>query len=134
MQHRPHFHTPSPRAYYTGAPRFHTTRENTDEKGQFFSISPLQWISCITRSGTHYLDMGRQMYLMPTLNTTPDSFSDGDDHFSLTAATSYLRSAVEAGTDILDIGGYSTRPGSGFITRRRNTPVIQAIRRTYARS
>jgi len=76
---------------------------------------------------------GPKTYLMATLNTTPDSFSDGYDHFSLTAATSYARSAVEAGADLLDIGGYSTRPGSGFISPeeeiRRTIPVIQAIRK-----
>lgn len=70
---------------------------------------------------------------MATLNTTPDSFSDGGDHFSLTAATSYARSSVEAGADMLDIGGYSTRPGSGFISPdeeiKRTVPVIQAIRK-----
>ena len=76
---------------------------------------------------------GIKTYLMATLNTTPDSFSDGGDHVSLTAATSYARSAVEAGADMLDIGGYSTRPGSGFISPdeeiERTVPVIQAIRK-----
>ena len=76
---------------------------------------------------------GTKTYLMATLNTTPDSFSDGGDHFSMTAATSYARSAVEAGADIIDIGGYSTRPGSGFISPgeeiNRIVPVIQAIRK-----
>ena len=75
---------------------------------------------------------GIKTYLMATLNTTPDSFSDGGDHFSLTTATSYARSAVEAGADLLDIGGYSTRPGSDFISQdeeiKRTVPVIQAIR------
>jgi dihydroneopterin aldolase/2-amino-4-hydroxy-6-hydroxymethyldihydropteridine diphosphokinase/dihydropteroate synthase len=76
---------------------------------------------------------GTKTYLMATLNTTPDSFSDGGDHFSLTAATSYARSAVEAGADILDIGGYSTRPGSSFISPddeiKRTVPVIRAMRK-----
>lgn len=76
---------------------------------------------------------GTKTYLMATLNTTPDSFSDGGDHFSMPAATSYARSAVEAGADILDIGGYSTRPGSGFISPeeeiKRTIPFIQAIRK-----
>lgn len=70
---------------------------------------------------------------MGTLNTTPDSFSDGGDHFTMTAATSYAHSAVEAGADILDIGGFSTRPGSGFISPdeeiKRTIPVIQEIRK-----
>jgi dihydroneopterin aldolase / 2-amino-4-hydroxy-6-hydroxymethyldihydropteridine diphosphokinase / dihydropteroate synthase len=76
---------------------------------------------------------GTKTYLMATLNTTPDSFSDGGDHFSMTTATSYARSAMEAGADILDIGGYSTRPGSCFISPdeeiKRTVPVIQAMRR-----
>jgi len=75
-----------------------------------------------------------------TVESLPDAFYLGPQNvshgnleynFSLTAATSYGRSAVEAGMDILDI--YSTRPGSGLISpdeeMKRTIPIIQAIRK-----
>ena len=49
---------------------------------------------------------------MATLNVTPDSFSDGSKHNTQETAITYVRNAVAAGADIIDIGGYSTRPGA----------------------
>lgn len=77
---------------------------------------------------------GRQTYLMGILNVTPDSFSgDGvlasDDW--ITAAVARAVAQVEAGADILDIGGESTRPGSQPVPLneelRRVVPVIRAL-------
>lgn len=69
---------------------------------------------------------------MSILNITPDSFSDGGRHFSVTDAVQAAKAQVEAGADILDIGGVSTRPGSAHVTEeeelRRVIPVIEAIR------
>lgn len=74
----------------------------------------------------------QRTYLMATLNATPDSFSDGSLHNTLPAAVSYARSAVAAGADIIDVGGYSTRPGADFVSTAeelaRVVPVITAIR------
>lgn len=74
----------------------------------------------------------RKTYIMATLNVTPDSFSDGSLHNSLPAALSYVNSSVVSGADIIDIGGYSTRPGAEFVSpedeRSRVVPIIQAIR------
>lgn len=76
--------------------------------------------------------VSRRTYIMATLNTTPDSFSDGSLHDTLPAALSYAKSAVAAGADIIDIGGYSTRPGAVFVStaeeHARVVPVITAIR------
>ncbi|KAF7341970.1 Folic acid synthesis protein [Mycena venus] len=73
--------------------------------------------------------------VMATLNTTPDSFSDGAAHNTLPAALEYAQSAVDAGTGILDVGGYSTRPGAAFITPEeeisRVGPCIAAIRTAH---
>ncbi|KAG2127994.1 Dihydropteroate synthase-like protein [Suillus clintonianus] len=70
--------------------------------------------------------------LMATLNATPDSFSDGSVNNTLSAALTYSATSVRAGADIIDIGGYSTRPGAAFISSeeecQRVVPVIQAIR------
>lgn len=74
----------------------------------------------------------RKTYIMGTLNATPDSFSDGSTNNSIPAALSYARSAVAGGADIIDIGGYSTRPGAAYVPPEeeltRVVPVVQAIR------
>lgn len=74
----------------------------------------------------------RKTHLMATLNVTPDSFSDGAQHNALPAAIAYTTAAVASGAHIIDIGGYSTRPGADFVSPeeeiRRVVPVIQAIR------
>lgn len=73
-----------------------------------------------------------QMRLMGILNVTPDSFSDGGRHSDPAAAAQQARALVEAGADILDIGGESTRPGAVEIPVAteidRVVPVIEAIR------
>jgi dihydropteroate synthase len=70
---------------------------------------------------------------MGVLNVTPDSFSDGGQFNNLDRALAQARHLVHHGTDILDIGGQSTRPGSQGISREeelnRLIPVIEAIRR-----
>jgi dihydropteroate synthase len=49
---------------------------------------------------------------MGILNITPDSFSDGGQYNTLDAALNQAQKHIEAGADILDIGGESTRPGA----------------------
>ena len=74
----------------------------------------------------------RKTYIMGTLNATPDSFSDGSVNNNIPAALSYARSAVAGGADIIDIGGYSTRPGAVYVPPEeelsRVVPIVQAIR------
>src|SRR5688572_21036057 len=68
---------------------------------------------------------------MGILNVTPDSFSDGGVHFDADAALRSAIEMVEAGADILDVGGESTRPGAAPLPAedeaRRVLPVIEAI-------
>ena len=70
--------------------------------------------------------------IMGILNVTPDSFSDGGQHDSLEAAVRQALSVFDAGADILDIGGESTRPGAHEVDVqeeiRRTIPVIKALR------
>ncbi len=61
----------------------------------------------------------RRTRLMATLNVTPDSFSDGSDHTTLSGALNYAMSSIATGADIIDVGGYSTRPGARGRPRRR---------------
>jgi dihydropteroate synthase/2-amino-4-hydroxy-6-hydroxymethyldihydropteridine diphosphokinase len=78
---------------------------------------------------------GAKTYVMGIINVTPDSFS-GD---GLAAGTDPVDRAVEQarrfaaeGADILDVGGYSTRPNHEDVPIdeeiRRIVPVIRALR------
>jgi dihydropteroate synthase len=61
-------------------------------------------------SGT--LLLGDRTLLMGVLNVTPDSFSDGGEFLEPRSAIEHALEMEEAGADLLDIGGESTRPGS----------------------
>ncbi|GIO10363.1 hypothetical protein J31TS6_63910 [Brevibacillus reuszeri] len=62
--------------------------------------------------GRHVLPLGERTLVMGILNVTPDSFSDGGRFVDLDQALAQARAMVEAGADIIDIGGESTRPGA----------------------
>jgi dihydropteroate synthase len=72
-----------------------------------------------------------QPRLMGVLNVTPDSFSDGGQFDRPEAALAQARAMADAGMDILDIGGESTRPGADFVKAEveisRTAPVIAAL-------
>jgi dihydropteroate synthase len=67
---------------------------------------------------------------MGIVNVTPDSFSDGGDHAG-TDAVAHGRAMLEAGADILDVGGESTRPGATPVEPeeeiRRIEPVVRGL-------
>lgn len=65
------------------------------------------------------------------VNVTPDSFSDGGEHFAHTDAIAHGRRLRAEGATVLDVGGESTRPGSLPVGAeeelRRVLPVIEAL-------
>ncbi len=69
--------------------------------------------------------------IMGIVNVTPDSFHDGGRHASADAAIAHGLGLIEAGADILDVGGCSTRPGSAPVPEEvecdRVLPVIRAF-------
>jgi dihydropteroate synthase len=69
--------------------------------------------------------------VMGIVNVTPDSFSDGGRYASRDAAIAHGRALMEAGADIVDIGGESTRPGAAPVSREeeleRVVPVVEAL-------
>ncbi|KIN61534.1 Dihydropteroate synthase, DHPS [Sulfitobacter noctilucae] len=73
-----------------------------------------------------------QPRVMGILNATPDSFSDGGKHFASTDAVAAGRAMRDAGVDLLDVGGESTRPGAETVRpedeAQRVVPVIQGLR------
>lgn len=81
-----------------------------------------------------YLDFSKRTYIMGIINVTSDSFSgDGilNNQDAIHAALEQAQRFVDAGADILDIGGESTRPGSQPVTAEeeleRVLPVVRAI-------
>ncbi|MFN2113679.1 MAG: dihydropteroate synthase [Anaerolineales bacterium] len=75
---------------------------------------------------------GSRTYVMGILNITPDSFSgDGLADQDLDAILRQARGFADAGVDILDIGGESTRPGAQQVSEAeeldRVLPVIEAL-------
>ena len=71
--------------------------------------------------------------VMAILNVTPDSFSDGGQHADADASVRAGLALVEAGADLIDVGGESTRPGAPEVPAdeeiRRVVPVIAALSR-----
>ena len=57
-----------------------------------------------------------RMLVMGILNVTPDSSSDGGRFFDPGAAFEHAVQMVEAGADLVDLGGESTRPNSQRIS------------------
>jgi dihydropteroate synthase len=77
------------------------------------------------------LNLSAKTCVMGILNITPDSFSDGGVHFSLSGAVESGLRMADDGADIIDIGGESTRPGSEPVSLdeelRRTLPVIESL-------
>ncbi len=69
--------------------------------------------------------------VMGIVNVTPDSFSDGGRYLDPARAVAHARELADAGADLLDIGGESTRPGAESVELavelERVIPVIEAI-------
>ena len=73
-----------------------------------------------------------QPILMGILNSTEDSFSDGQRFFEFDDALVRARKIISEGADWLDIGGESSGPNSKEVTSkeelRRIIPIIKAVR------
>ncbi len=62
------------------------------------------------------LEVTAKTLIMGILNVTPDSFSDGGRWNTAEKAQSHTREMTDAGTDIIDVGAESTRPGGQPLT------------------
>jgi dihydropteroate synthase len=69
--------------------------------------------------------------VMGVINVTPDSFSDGGVHLDPDVAADAARAMLADGAAIVDVGGESTRPGSGGVTLdeelRRVVPMLERL-------
>ncbi len=74
-------------------------------------------------------------YVMGILNVTPDSFSDGGKWNDKDRALRHVEEMLADGTDILDIGGESTRPGYTLLSDEeeiaRVVPIIEAVKARF---
>lgn len=82
--------------------------------------------------GGRTFTFGARTYVMGVVNVTPDSFSDGGRYASTDAAIAHGLRLAEAGADVLDVGGESTRPGAQPVSAEeelaRVLPVIEGLR------
>jgi len=73
--------------------------------------------------------------IMGILNVTPDSFFDGGLYNTEKKVDDHVKKMIEDGIDILDVGGYSSRPGAKEISINEETdriiPVIKFVRKNY---
>ncbi len=73
--------------------------------------------------------------IMGVINITPDSFSDGGLYIDPEKAFKKANDCINFGSDILDIGGQSTRPGAITLTPEeelnRIVPALKLIRKEF---
>lgn len=85
--------------------------------------------------GSKEFDLKNHFYMMGILNVTPDSFSDGGKFDDMDKALYQVEKLVGDGTDILDIGGESTRPNHIKITSQeeieRVCPIIEKVKQRF---
>jgi len=72
-----------------------------------------------------------QTHIMGILNMTPDSFSDGGIFNKKDKALKRVRSMINSGADIIDIGGESTRPGSKIISSKDEWKRINQVVKVF---
>ncbi|MCY4637868.1 MAG: dihydropteroate synthase [Acidobacteria bacterium] len=81
--------------------------------------------------GGRTLAMGARTLVMGIVNVTPDSFADGGEFLDPAHAAERAMALDDAGADLLDIGGESTRPGAEPVPvqeeMRRVLPVLDRL-------
>lgn len=91
-------------------------------------------LPALTLSGRRF-EWGTRTFLMGVVNVTPDSFSDGGQFLDAARAVEHGLKLVDAGADLLDVGGESTRPGSLPVSVEEETArILQVVEGLRARS
>jgi dihydropteroate synthase len=86
------------------------------------SIPQIRTLNCRGR----LLSLKRPV-VMGILNLTPDSFSDGGQFNSPDLAYAQVEKMLEEGATIIDIGGYSSRPGAEKISPEAELKRIEEV-------
>ena len=73
--------------------------------------------------------------IMGILNVTPDSFYDGGHFSTHKEILNQVEKMIDEGADIIDLGGFSSRPGAKEITledeEKRVLPTVKLIYKTF---
>lgn len=86
----------------------------------------------VLRTPNRAIELGGKTLIMGIVNMTPDSFSDGGMFRDIEDAVVHARKMEEAGADIIDIGGESSRPGSEpVLADEEMTRVLPLIERLH---
>ena len=84
--------------------------------------------------GEHFFSWNRPL-VMGILNLTPDSFYDGGSHNNTDDVLRHCEKMLTDGADIIDIGAFSSRPGSKIISveeeNSRLIPYLIEIRKRF---
>lgn len=85
----------------------------------------------VLNAGSHSIDLDDRARVVGILNVTPDSFSQDGFYLRPNAACEHAMKMIEAGADIIDVGGQSSRPGSEPVPEKeeltRVVPVIERL-------
>ncbi|MGB2711909.1 MAG: dihydropteroate synthase [Conexibacter sp.] len=85
----------------------------------------------VVRAGTRTLALGGRPWLMGIVNATPDSFSDDGSRRTLEARVALARELLDAGADVIDVGGESGVTNRPAVTPEeeiaRVVPLIEQI-------
>ncbi len=83
------------------------------------------------KAGPHELALGARPWLMGIVNASPDSFSDGGRRPTLDAQAELAEELLDAGADIVDVGGESATTGRPAVAAEqeieRVVPLVQRI-------
>jgi dihydropteroate synthase len=76
--------------------------------------------------------------VMGILNVTPDSFYDGGNFSNHNEIIKHVSKMILEGADIIDVGGYSSRPGAKNISIKeeedRVIPIVKLISKTFSKT
>ncbi len=99
-----------------------------ETRGSF--LQPVKLINCRGR----LIDLSRPL-VMGIVNVTPDSFFQGSRFEGATEVVTRVATILEEGGSMVDVGGYSSRPGAVALTSReegaRLWPILEAIRESF---
>lgn len=83
------------------------------------------------RLRSHEFDLSERVLVMAIVNRTPDSFYDRGRTYALDAAVAHAVAQVEAGADLIDVGGVKAGPGQHVTATeeaQRVVPFVEALR------
>ena len=74
--------------------------------------------------------------IMGVVNLTPDSFFEGSRKQTIDAVVQSVEKMLQEGADIIDLGGFSTRPGAGEVDEKTETdrlvPVVRELNKRFS--